>query len=191
MQLKDTGLVIIDVQNDYFRGGLNPLDEVDCALSKTKLLLEIFRQNKLPVVHVQHISQKENAPFFIQGTNGVEIHSEITPISSERVVIKHYANSFHKTNLDETLKEYGIKNLVVCGMMTHHCVDTTVRVARDYDYEVTLIQDACATKSLTINDETISAEMVQKTFVAALQGFAHVIKLEAFIKWSDFYGQSS
>ena len=62
------------------------------------------------------------------------------------------------------------------GMMTHMCVDTTVRAAMDYGYEVVVVADACAIMNLEYNGETISAEIVQKTFLAALDGvFASVI----------------
>ena len=61
-------------------------------------------------------------------------------------------------------------------MMTHMCVDTTVRAAMDYGYSVKVVADACATMDLTINGETLSAEMVQKAFIAALNGvFATII----------------
>ncbi len=182
MHLKDMALVLIDIQNDYFEGGNNPLYKAESALMNAKKVIEIFRSKHLPVVHVQHVSQKENASFFIKGTKGVNIHSEITPQHNERVVIKHYANSFHETNLDEILKHYDMKKIVVCGMMTHHCLDTTVRAATDYGYEVIVIQEACATKDLEINGEVILAETVQKTFMAALQGFAHVISIEEFLE---------
>ena len=63
-----------------------------------------------------------------------------------------------------------------CGMMTHMCVDTTVRAAMDHGYSVKLAADACATKDLEINGEIIPAETVQKTFIAALKGvFATII----------------
>ncbi len=182
MYWKDTALVIIDIQNDYFEGGMNPLYKAESALNNAKKVIELCRNNHLPVVHVQHISQKENASFFIKGTKGANIHAEIVPQQNETVVIKHYANSFYETNLDESLKQHDIKKIVIIGMMTHHCIDTTVRAARDYDYEVTVVQEACATKDLEINEQIIPAETVQKTFMAALQGFAHVIEIDKFLE---------
>lgn len=182
MYLKDMALVIIDIQNDYFEGGLNPLYKTESALMNTKRILEIFRGVHLPVLHVQHISQKKDASFFIKGTNGANIHPEIVPQHNEAVVIKHYANSFYETDLDEILTLHNIKKIIVCGMMSHHCVDTTVRSATDFGYEVIVIQDACATKDLELNGEIIPAETVQKTFMAALQGFGHVMKTEDFFE---------
>ena len=61
-------------------------------------------------------------------------------------------------------------------MMTHMCVDTTVRAAMDYGYQVKLVADACATMDLKRNGETIPAEIVHKTFIAALDGvFATIV----------------
>lgn len=80
------------------------------------------------------------------------------------MIIKYYPNSFHETELDSYLKEKGIKKVIVCGMMTHMCVDTTVRAAMDYGYEVDLVADGCATMDLEISGEIIPAEIVQKAF---------------------------
>ena len=66
--------------------------------------------------------------------------------------------------------------IIVCGMMTHMCVDTTVRAAMDHGYEVSLVADACATMDLEINGEVIPAETVQKTYIASLAGiFAKIV----------------
>lgn len=178
MTTKKQALIIIDVQNDYFDKGLNPLHNAQYALDKTKEVLQVYRDKKLPVIHIQHVSLSPNAPFFIPETKGVRIHSELTPLMSEMVIRKHSANSFCNTELDKLLTQMHVEELVVCGMMSHHCVDTTVRSAKDHGYDVVLIQDACATKALTFNNEVISAETVQKVFMASLQGFAKVIKAE-------------
>ena len=61
-------------------------------------------------------------------------------------------------------------------MMSHMCVDTTVRAAMDHGYDVTLVANACATMDLTINGETIPADTVQKTYIASLAGiFAKIV----------------
>ena len=52
-----------------------------------------------------------------------------------------------------TLEEMGVKKLVICGMMTHMCVDATTRAAKDFGLECIVIGDACATKDLEINGE--------------------------------------
>ncbi len=63
-----------------------------------------------------------------------------------------------------------MEELIICGMMTHLCVDTTVRAAMNYGYSVKVVGDACATMDLAINGETVPADMVPKAFLADLDG---------------------
>lgn len=171
----DTALVIIDVQNDYFPQGKCELFQSEQALKVTKRLLEHFRERKLPIFYVQHISP-EDAAFFLPNTKGVQLHKEIEPLGSEYIIVKHTPNGFHETTLQEKLTSLSIKNLVMCGMMTHMCVDTTVRAAKDLGYLVTLISDACATKDLEWNGRKLPASLINDVYMASLNGrFATVM----------------
>ena len=171
----DTALVIIDVQNDYFPQGKCELFQSEQALKVTKRLLEHFRERKLPIFYVQHISS-EGAAFFLPNTKGVQLHKEIEPLGSEYIIVKHTPNGFHETTLQEKLTSLSIKNLVMCGMMTHMCVDTTVRAAKDLGYLVTLISDACATKDLEWNGRKLPASLINDVYMASLNGrFATVM----------------
>ncbi|WP_310603287.1 cysteine hydrolase family protein, partial [Anaerosporobacter sp.] len=153
-------LLIIDVQNDYFTGGKCELYQPEQTLESIGNTLTYFRENNYPVFFIQHISPS-NATFFIPNTEGVEIHKKITPLESEQVIIKHTPNSFFDTELQHELQKLSITNLVVCGMMTHMCVDTTVRAARYMGYQVTLLSDTCTTKDLEWNGSKIPANIVQ------------------------------
>ncbi len=161
-------LLLVDIQNDYFPGGRMELCGALEAAGCAKALLESFRRRKLPVVHVRHVSTRPGASFFLPGTPGSEIHELAAPLEGERVVIKHFPNSFRDTGLDELLRGLGVSKLVVCGMMTHMCIDTTVRAAFDLGYEVALASDACATRDLKLDARTIPAADVQSAFLAAL-----------------------
>ncbi|MCO6563877.1 MAG: cysteine hydrolase [Apibacter sp.] len=175
-------LLIIDIQNDYFEGGKNPLKNSLQASELAKNILEKFRDEKLPVIHIQHVSSRPDATFFIPQTSGVEIHSHVKPKEGEIVIIKNFPNSFIKTNLQDTLKKLKVDELVICGMMTHMCVDATTRAARDLGYTCTLIADACATCDLEINGEKIQAKEVQNSFLAALSYYyANVQASEQFL----------
>lgn len=175
-------LLIIDVQNDYFPGGKNELFEADKALEVIKKLIAKFRGNDEPIYYIQHISAP-TAKFFVPGSQGCEIHEAIKPRENDKVIVKHRPSSFLGTNLQEELQKDGTTELVVCGMMTHMCVDTTVRAAQDYNYKVTLISDGCATKDLERNGNTIPASVVQETYLASLQGmFATVMTGEEYLK---------
>ncbi|MBN7772624.1 cysteine hydrolase family protein [Clostridium aminobutyricum] len=175
-------LLIIDVQNDYFPNGKCELHQPELALSSIKKLLRYFRDNKLPVYHIKHLSEK-NAAFFVPNTDGVNIHKDIMPLDSEKIIIKHYPNSFFETDLQAELSKERISDIVICGMMTHMCVDTTVRAAKDYGYNITLVSDACATKDLEWNGLTIPANIVQDVYMASINSkFANVITSENILE---------
>ena len=168
-------LLIIDVQNDYFPGGSNELFRPLEAVKRIQELIAESRSCGRPVVYIQHFNPP-NDTFFLEGTFGAEISERIRPQPEDKIIIKRYPNSFLETELDAYLKSLQVDTLIICGMMTHMCVDTTVRAAMDYGYQVKLVADACATMNLTLNGETIHAEMVQKAFIAALNGvFATII----------------
>ena len=161
-------LLLIDIQNDYFDAGAMTLVNAYQASENAKLLLETFRNKKLPVIHIQHIATKAGATFFLPETFGVEIHKNVRPVADEKVIIKHFPNSFRETELLDVLRENEITDLIVAGMMTHMCIDATTRAAKDLGYTCTLIGDACATRNLEINGETVKAADVHNAFLAAL-----------------------
>lgn len=171
-----TVLILIDLQNDYFPGGTMELVGADAAVYKAAELIQTFRQNTLPIVHVQHIAKRAGATFFLPGTYGAEIHSSVAPGQGEPVVIKHFPNSFRETTLQELLRTLSASKLVIAGMMTHMCVDTTVRAATDLGYQCFLAGDACATRDLQFAEERVSARDVQVAYLAALHGSFATVK---------------
>jgi nicotinamidase-related amidase len=174
-------LLIIDVQNDYFEHGKMELVNPIAAGENTRKLLDYFRSENLPIVHVQHIAP-EGAPFFAEGTKGVEIHDLVKPLSEEKVVIKHYPNSFRDTDLLAYLKSKNITELVITGMMTHMCIDAGTRAATDLGFDCTVISDACATRDLEINGKLVKADDVHHAFLAALAFFyAKIQNTESYL----------
>lgn len=174
--MPDQALILIDIQNDYFPGGKFELHNPGEAAAKAALALAAYRRMGLPVFHIRHESIQPGAAFFHPGTPGADIHHSVAPIEGERVLVKHAPNSFFGTGLHAELQALGISRLTVCGMMTHMCIDTTVRAARDYGYTVTLLEDACATRDLVRQGQGVPAATVQQAFLAALHGtFAKVI----------------
>lgn len=172
-------LLLIDIQNDYFPGGAMELVGSSAAAVQAGKLLQTFRQKSLPVIHIQHISTRPGATFFLPDTAGVQIHKHVTPGSGEAVFQKHFPNSFRETPLLEHLREHQISALVIAGMMTHMCIDTTVRAAADLGFPCVVAHDACAAKALSFNNVPVSAQDVQTAFLAALNGlFAKVLSVE-------------
>jgi nicotinamidase-related amidase len=165
-----TALLLIDIQNDYFPGGAMELAKPVEAGNNAAKLLTAARKTKLPVIHIQHINKRPVATFFVAGTKGVEIHNCVAPIAGEKIIIKHFPNSFRDTELNKFLQENKIQKLIICGMMSHMCVHATTRAACDFGYECIVAHDACTTKALIFNNNTVSADDVHNAFMAALNG---------------------
>ena len=176
-----TVLLVIDIQKDYFEGGkfplVNPLD----AAKNAYMLLQCFREHGGQHIHIQHISLEPNAAFFIKGDSGSDIHDSVAHFEGEPIVYKHEPNSFLNTNLLEMLKEWGVERVVITGMMTHMCVDATARAASDFGFDVIVAEDACATRDLKYGDTIIPADLVHKSFLAALKSYGKVMKSEELV----------
>jgi nicotinamidase-related amidase len=175
-----TALLIIDIQNDYFPGGAMELTASEAAATQAAKLLDAFRRESRPVVHLQHISVRPGATFFLPETAGAAIHESVRAGANEPVFQKHFPNGFRDTPLLEHLRDRRISRLVIAGMMTHMCVDTTTRAAADLGFACCLAHDACATRALSFNGVEVSAEAVQTAYLAALNGpFAKVLSVDA------------
>lgn len=168
-------LIVIDIQNDYFPGGMWTLDGIHEAAANAAKLIEHARRNGDFVIHIRHEFEMENAPFFLPGTHGSKIHESVLPKEGEPVVLKNYINSFRETNLKDILDNAGIEDLTICGCMNYMCVDAATRAAADYGYNVTLIHDAVAGRTLEFNGVEVSPEQVHAAFMWPLS-FAYAKK---------------
>lgn len=172
-------LVLVDIQNDYFPGGAMELVGSEAAGGRGSVLLQAFRERALPVVHIRHVATRPGATFFLPETQGAEIHECVRPIQGEPVFVKHFPNSFRETPLVEHLRGLNAHRLVIAGMMTHMCIDSTVRAVADLGFSCVLAGDACAARTLVLGDITVPAGQVQTAFLAALRGsFAEVRTVE-------------
>jgi nicotinamidase-related amidase len=171
-----TALLLIDIQNEYFPGGQRVLEGPLEASAYASILLRYFRDQKWPTVHIQHVSTNAGASAFLPNSDGVKFHPSIAPLPGETVIVKHFPNSFRETTLLETLKNLQVERLVICGMMTHMCVDAGTRAAADLGFQVWLAADACATRELTFGDTKVPAEHVHAAFLAALKAYGEVLE---------------
>lgn len=177
-----TGLILVDIQNDYFPGGQMELVGVIEASSKAKDLLSWFRENQWPVFHVQHIATRQGASFFLPDTKGAEIHASVKPLKSEIVIQKHHINSFLETPLLHELRQASVERVVICGAMSHMCVNAAVRAAADLGLSCVVIHDACAAMNVQFEGRMISAADVHGSSMAALKmAYAEVSSLDEFI----------
>jgi nicotinamidase-related amidase len=176
------GLLIIDIQRDYFPGGAYPLVEPEAAAASARRLLDAFRAEGEPVVHLKHIWDAPDAAFMRPGTEGVEIHPLVAPADGEPVIEKEQPNGFVGTRLAEELSARGIDTLVVAGMMSSMCVDATVRAAVDQGLSATVVHDACAAPDLEFGGATIPGATVHGAFMAALaDGYAAVVDADSLL----------
>lgn len=177
-----TALIIVDIQNDYFPGGKCELDSVEAAAANAARLLAAFRGSDLPIVHVRHEFSTSDVPFFVPGSPGAEIHPAVAVANAEPVVLKHHINSFRETNLQELLAARDVDGVLVCGAMSHMCIDAITRAANDLGYACTVAHDACATLQLEFNGITVPATQVHAAFMAALAfGYATVSSTDELV----------
>lgn len=174
-------LILIDIQNDYFPGGKMELEGSLAASLQAAKLLEAFRAKGLPLVHIQHVSNRPGASFFVPGTEGMNIHANVAPRAGETVLQKNFPNSFRETKLLEHLRALGADHLVIAGMMTNMCVDATTRAAFDLGFSCSLAHDACAARALAFGDQRVPAAQVHAAFVAALAGLYAKVQSAAAI----------
>jgi nicotinamidase-related amidase len=175
-------LVIVDIQNFYFPGGRLPLQGSETASLNAKKVLEMFRAKKWPVIHVRHLS-KGVADAALAGNPQWSFQANVAPLPGEPVVTKREVNAFRGTNLLDLLKDLKVKDLVIVGMQTHMCLEGAVRAAADYGFEVTVAEDACATRDLEFNGIKVPAEAVHLSTLATLKGnYAKIVTTADLLK---------
>jgi len=153
-------LIVIDLQNDYFPNGKFPLWNAENTLSNIEKAIENAKSKNIPIIIVQHIADSSLgiAPFFNKDTKGVEIHSRILSRTPEPIiVIKSYADSFHKTNLEAVLEKLECKELLLCGMMTQNCVTHTALSKSAEKYKISVLTDCCTTVNEMLHNIALHA----------------------------------
>ena len=176
-------LLLVDIQNDYFPNGKMELIGIKNAAFNAELLLRKFRNENLPLIHVQHVSSHPDATFFLPDSYGADINEAVAPLEGETVVKKHYPNSFRDTDLLEILQKIEIDTLTICGAMSHMCIDATTRAAFDLGFTCIVAEDGCATRDLMYQDKTIKADKVHASFMAALSApYAEVISTGSLLE---------
>lgn len=180
--MSKTALIIVDMQNDYFPGGKWTLTGIEAAAANATRVLADFRERGLPVIHVRHEFASTEAPFFVPGTEGANIHQSLQPADGEFQILKNAVNSFKGTELQQLLQREGITNLVIVGAMSHICIDAVTRAAADLGYSNTLVHDACATLDVEFNGVQVPAAQVHAAFMAALAfAYAEVLSTDELL----------
>jgi nicotinamidase-related amidase len=173
LELDETALVIIDMQRDFLLpGGFgetlgNDVSLLASAVGPCRDVLDSARQRGILVIHTRegHLPDLSDAPpaklergspslrigapgpmgrILIRGEPGHDIISELYPIDGEVVIDKPGKGAFYHTDMELLLEDHGIKNLLVCGVTTEVCVNTSVREANDRGYRCVVLSDCCA-----------------------------------------------
>jgi nicotinamidase-related amidase len=159
-QPQKRALIIVDVQEFYFNEGNSQLVNPKEASKQAAKLLSAFRESDELVVHIRHESSKDSA-----------IHENVKPNTGEKVITKKFVNSYRETDLLKYLQENDITQVIICGMMTHMCVEGAARASADYGFDVVVIDDACATRDLKLGAKTVKAADVHVSALATIEGY--------------------
>jgi nicotinamidase-related amidase len=165
-------LLVIDLQNDYFPGGKFPLWNTDAVLQNIEKAIQRATAGAVPVVLVQHVASREAgiAPFFNEGTPGADLHPRIRAAAPDaQVVVKHFADSFERTNLEEMLARFGATDLLLCGMMTQNCVTHTALSKAAEKYAVAILPDCCTTVSEILHQIALHAVSTRVKLVSSTE----------------------
>ncbi|RPF50393.1 cysteine hydrolase family protein [Aquisalibacillus elongatus] len=160
-------LLVIDVQNGMFQQG-NVVHNGSRLLQNISSLIDRARNTKTPVFYIQH-----NTPAgkpLEHGTTGWEIHPDVAPNNQDTIIQKKTPDSFLNTSLNELLKKQGIEHLVITGIQSEVCVDTTCRRAFSLGYKVTLSSDGHS----TFDTKNITANQIINHHNGVLRWFAEV-----------------
>jgi nicotinamidase-related amidase len=175
-------LVLIDIQNDYFPGGKWALSGIESAADNAARVLAAARARGDVVVHVRHEFPTADAPFFAPGSEGAKIHPTVRAADGEPVVLKHHVNAFRETDLKAILDRHGVEEVVICGAMSHMCVDAGARAASDLGYKCVVVHDACATRDQEFEGTVVPAAQVHAAFMAALKfGYATSVTADEYL----------
>lgn len=168
--MSNKALIVIDLQNDYFPGGKYPLWNTEKTLENILKAISEAQEKNIPVIFVQHIANKEMgvAPFFNEATPGADIYPEALKAAPDaKIVIKEFADSFEKTELDEVLQNQQIDELLICGMMTQNCVTHTAISKAAEKYKVSVLFDCCTTVDEMLHNIAIHAVSTRVTLTQA------------------------
>lgn len=177
-------LILVDIQKgfdnvDYWGGQRNnPFAEQNASK-----LLVVWREKAFPVFHIRHCSSNPSS-LLHEESPGNEIKELVKPLGNEVVISKNVNSAFIGTHLKDLLEKNGIRQLVIVGLTTDHCISTTVRMAGNFGFDVYLVSDATATfNKKGIDGQNYSAEIIHETALASLnKEFATIVTTEFLLK---------
>lgn len=165
-----TAMLLIDIQMDYFTPGKLEIPDGEAVLEKVAKLREWARTKGIRIIHIQQLS-KAGGPLFASDGEGVNFHPKVAPKEGEKVITKALPSSFINTELGEYLKSNSIDTLIIIGLMTHMCVETTARDAAQLGYKAIVVSDCTASRDLP-NYDSSGVMPAREVHAAALTAIA-------------------
>ena len=168
-QTNNPALVVIDCQVaiDHFSASGRSNPDAEIEISK---LLELWRARGLPIIHVRHSSKSLKSPYH-SSKETYEFKPEVFPRPDESIITKSENCAFVDTSLHQELKSLNSSELVICGVLTHHSIDATVRYACAVGFRVTVPSNATASFPIAISGgKVISSDLVQDIYLSNLNG---------------------
>ncbi len=177
-------LLVIDMQK-YFLDPASPTFTCGglAILPTLQRLIGVFRETGLPVIYTRHVHHPNRLDagimgwwwegMCLEGSPESDVHHDIAPLFEEKVILKHRYSAFYNTDLETVLRCLKVEDIVISGIMTNMCCESTARDAYYRDYRVFFLADATG----TINEEMHMASLLNLAF-----GFANVTTANEIIK---------
>ncbi len=158
-------LLVIDVQNEYFTGGL-PVSHPPGSLDNILAAMDAARAKEVPVVLIQHQASEDKAALFAPESPSWELHPQVASRPYDYLIHKSLPGSFYRTDLEPWLRSREVKTVTICGYMTHMCCDTTARQAFHRGFAVEFLSDATGTLDLDNQGGKVTAPELQRAVLA-------------------------
>lgn len=163
---KQSALVVVDMQNGFLRKGAScdriglPTEALQSAIAPCVELVDLARVHGVPIIFTRYVYREDfrdggllvdelipalkTERALVSGSADAAIIDELVPKSEDFVLNKNRPSAFYGTSLETWLNGLRVQNLVVCGVTTNCCVESTVRDASHRDYRTWVVKDAVA-----------------------------------------------
>ncbi len=174
-------LLVVDMQRFFLDPGSQTFTCGGLAiLPKVRQLVASFRRARRPVIYTRHVHHPDGSDLgimgwwwagkCIEGSPDSDVHPDLAPLPGEKVVFKHRYSAFYGTDLEIVLRGLGIEDVVIAGVMTNLCCESTARDAYYRDYRVFFLADATG----SVTEEMHVASLLNVAF-----GFGYVTTVDA------------
>ncbi|QSX31196.1 cysteine hydrolase [Shewanella cyperi] len=173
MHTKNTALLLIDFQNDYFEGGKYPQHGADSLLPRLRQVISAAKAAQMPIIAIRHLGSAA-APFFNEGSAGAQLHQQLHPAQDAMgwIVDKRHADSFRNTQLADLLQKLKVSRLLLAGMMTQNCITHTALSPWGTGLEMVVLEDLCAAPDPLVHAIAIRALADRVTVSSSQDWFA-------------------